>query len=192
MGLSIHYNGSFNPTAFLQEMIDEVTDIAETFNWTYHVFETRFPECPFNNDYDGKIYGISFTPPECETVFLCFLSNGKVSCPSWLQFWGKESASPNESLLYLLSVKTQFAGMHTHILLIRLLKYLSGKYFIHFQLSDEGLYWETDDEKLLKEKFDLYNSLLNNVTHALENFPMNSNESLESYFSRVLKQRKKK
>lgn len=192
MGLSVHYSGSFNPAASLQEMIDEATDIAATFNWTYHVFETQFPQLPFNNDYDGKIYGISFTPPECETVFLCFLSNGKISCPSRLRFWGKESASRNESLLYLLSVKTQFAGMHAHILLIRLLKYLSGKYFIHFQLSDEGLYWETGDEKLLKEKFDLYNSLLDNVSHALESIPMNSNESLEAYFSRILKQRKKK
>lgn len=82
--------------------------------------------------------------------------------------------------------------MHIHILLIRLLKYISSKYFIHFQLSDEGLYWETDEEKLLKEKFDLYESLLNSVSHALENFPMNNNESPESYFSRILKQRKKK
>ena len=89
MGLSIHYSGSFNPSASLQGMIDEVTDIAEIFKWTYHVYETEFPQPLSGNDYDGKIYGIGFTPPESETISLCFLSNGKMSCLARLRYFGR-------------------------------------------------------------------------------------------------------
>lgn len=153
MGLSIHYNGSFNPAASLAEMIAEIKDIAETFKWPCNVFETAFPQTPFPTDYDDSIYGISFTPPGCETVSICFLSNGRMSCPILLKFWGKNAESPNEAYLYMLSVKTQFADMQTHMLLIHLLKHISNKYLLNFQLSDEGQYWETENETLLKEKF---------------------------------------
>jgi len=44
MGLSIHYSGSFNPAASLQEMIDEVKAIAKVCKWQYTIYETTFPE----------------------------------------------------------------------------------------------------------------------------------------------------
>jgi len=44
MSITIHYNGRFNPEASLKNMIEEVKDIAETFNWEYHLFEQSFPE----------------------------------------------------------------------------------------------------------------------------------------------------
>ncbi len=38
MGLSFHYSGRFNPEKSLKEMVDEVTDICNTFKWKYHIF----------------------------------------------------------------------------------------------------------------------------------------------------------
>jgi hypothetical protein len=38
MGLSIHYSGSFNPSASLREMIDEVVEIAKVYHWKYTVY----------------------------------------------------------------------------------------------------------------------------------------------------------
>lgn len=103
-----------------------------------------------------------------------------------LKYFGTSSESPNEELLYALSTKTQFAGIQVHIFIIKLLKYLSKKYFIDFTLSDEGKYWETGDEKLLAEIFATYNSFLDEVNNAFQNFPMQKGETFEIYFERVL------
>ncbi len=89
MGLSIHYSGSFNAKTSLQEMIKEVKDIVEIYKWQYTVYEDVFPENSLGKaEYNQNIYGISFTPPECETVSLCFLSNGKMISAPNLKFYG--------------------------------------------------------------------------------------------------------
>jgi hypothetical protein len=106
MGLSIHYSGSFNAKASLQAMIEEVKDIAEIYKWGYHVFEDEFPaDSPGETEYNQNIYGICFTPPECETVWLCFLSNGKISSPVNLEFYGNSKNKEEHEYLYMLSVK---------------------------------------------------------------------------------------
>lgn len=185
MGLSIHYNARFNKEVSLCDMIEEVKDIAEIYNWKYHIYETRFAENSIDQDsYNDKIYGISFSPPECESIWLCFLSNGKMSSPVNLQCFG--NSDDDKEYLYLLSTKTQYAGINVHKLIIHLLEYLSAKYFIEFNLTDEGKYWETGDEKLLEKIFNRYNDLMDSVSSALENIPFKTDESIEEYFKRIL------
>ena len=107
MGLSIHYSGSFNTKTSLSQMIEEVKDIAEIYKWPYHVFENEFPADSLSKaEYDQNIYGICFTPPECETVSLCFLSNGKMSNVVNLEFYGNPKNKEEVEYLYMLSVKT--------------------------------------------------------------------------------------
>lgn len=188
MGLTIHYSGRFNEHSSLSEMIEEVTDIAEIYNWTYHVYEKHFPYENLNNtEYNDSIYGISFTPPECETINLCFLSNGRMSSAPNLKFFGNSTDEEYKIFLYMLSVKTQFAGSDTHKLIIHLLKYLNKKYFTEFEVLDEGNYWITEDEKLLEETFERYTVLLDSVGSALENIPLKSEETFEDYFGRIMK-----
>jgi len=193
MGLSIHYNGSFNEKASLQSMIEEVKDIAEIYKWKYFVFEDAFQAAGFGKaEYNQNIYGICFTPPECETVWLCFLSNGKMSSPAHLQFFGNSTNQAEQEYLYMLSVKTQYAGIEIHKIVIHILKYLSDKYLRDFTLSDEGQYWETGDEKLLQDIFKRYTVLIESFASSIENYPRNSGESFEAYFERLLKQIQKK
>jgi hypothetical protein len=187
MGLSFHYNGSFNPNASLQDMIDEVADICNAQQWRYHVYNTRFPAIPFEEDYDDEIYGISISPPGCEPVWLCFLSNGRMSSPMHLKFWGKDADDGDRELLYMLATKTQYAGLQVHAFVINLLKYINGKYLQNLQVTDEGGYWETGDIKILEENFNTYNVLLKAVGNAFENNPMREGENLDDYFERVLK-----
>lgn len=188
MGLSIHYNGRFSAQTSLSEMIEEVKDIAEIYNWQYTIYEEQFPSNKFDNDsYTEKIYGISFTPPDCETINLCFLSNGRMSSLAHLKVFENPTDEAHKKYLYMLSVKTQFAGSKVHKLIIHLLKYLSKKYFQEFEVLDEGYYWEIEDEKLLEETFKKYNNLLDSVGSALENVPMDSDETFEHYFQRILK-----
>lgn len=188
MGLSIHYNGKFDEHASLSEMIDEVRDIAEIYNWKYNLYENKFPHDDIEEDfYDDNIYGISFTPPECETINLCFLSNRRMSSLPNLKIFGNSKDETYKKYLYMLSVKTQFAGSNIHKLIIHLLKYLKEKYFQEFKVVDEGQYWETGDEKLLEDNFRKYNEILDLVGSALENIPIQLTESFEEYFERILK-----
>lgn len=188
MGLTIHYNGKFNENASLPEMIEEVKDIAEIYNWQYTIYETQFPESSFDNDsYNENIYGITFSPPESEPVFLTFLSNGRMSGPAQLKYFDNSADESEKKYLYMLSTKTQYAGSNIHKLIVHLLKYISKKYFKEFNVIDEGSYWETGDEKLLEDTFKRYNDLLDLVSFALENVPIKSNETFEEYFTRVLK-----
>lgn len=188
MGLSFHYSGRFRKGASLSEMIHEVKDIVEVCKWKYTIFEEEFPsDKDVENSDNGNIYGISFTPPECETVWLCFLSNRKMSSPVLFMLYGKTNDSPEHEYLYMLSVKTQFAGVEIHKFIIELFRYLKKRgYFETLEVTDEGKYWETGDENLLKEIFKRYVDLLDNFTFAVEHIPIKSDESYEKYFERLI------
>jgi hypothetical protein len=188
MGLSLHYSGSFREGESLSKMIEELKDIMEVFKWDYHIFEKEFPNQPnLENIYDENIYCICLSPPKCEPIFLCFLSNRKMSSPIHLQFYGKTADKEEQKYLYMLSVKTQFAGIEIHKIIIELFRYLEKQgYFSDLKIVDEGEYWETGDEKRLKDIFSKYNNLLDQVSLALESIPTQEGESLEKYFERLM------
>ena len=59
-------------------------------------------------------------------------------------------------------------------------------------MDDEGLHWETNDEKILVERFNHYNYLLNVVGEALTNIPHKAGESVDSLAGRIEEILKKK
>lgn len=188
MGLSIHYSGSFKKGYPLVSMIEEVKDIADVYGWKYTIHNTHFPEATFGNqNYDGLLYGISFTPPNSETISLTFLSNGKMCQGANLRFFSDGLNEKDKAYLYMLNAKTQYAGSTIHKIIIHLLKYLSQKYFNEFKLTDEGAYWETGDELVLENNFKIYNDLIEGFADSIINFPINKNESFTKYFERILK-----
>jgi len=188
MGLSIHYSGRIAKPGLLHELINEIEDIVSIHNWKYEVYERVFPENGFGDpDYNQTIYGISFTPPECETIPVCFLSNGRMSSLIHLDFFGKRDKQLESKYLYMLSVKTQFTGVVAHQLIIHLFRYLSEKYLTDFKLIDEGKYWETNDVELLATNFKKINDLINSISSVVEYVPMQPGETIETYFERVLK-----
>jgi len=186
MGLSIHYSGTFNSNSSLSAMIEEVKDIAELHKWKYKVFESEFPSNETGKEkFTQEIYGICFAPPECETVWISFLSNGKMSSPLHLDFFGKKETQVEQPYLYMLSTKTQYAGIEIHKLIIHLLKYLEVKYLQELKVMDEGYYWETGDEKLLADTFKKYTEIIEGFASSIEIYPMNAGESYEAYFERL-------
>jgi len=193
MGLSFHYSGKIAKPEHLSELIAEVKDIATVFGWDYVVHEQQFPPEMFGKtNYNKSIYGICFTPPNCETVSISFLSNGRMSDMPNLLFFGKTEKQKEREYLYMLSVKTQFAGMAIHQIIIQLFRHLNKKYFDDFSLIDEGYYWETNDEELLKSTFKKYTDLLDNFSFALDNFPLQPDENIETYLERLFGWVKKK
>ena len=188
MGLSIYYCGKFKPKASLIEMIDEVKDIAESENWKYHVFEKEFPTNAFSKKaIDKNVYGILFSPPASEPVTLCFLSNGELCNPFLYNFWLKEKQTEKEFAVEGSFTKTQYAGATAHIKIIKLLRYLSEKYLCEFELTDEGKYWETGDEKLLRDTFKEWGDMIDVFADALETLETKKGETMEDAILRAAK-----
>jgi hypothetical protein len=189
MGLSFHYSGSIANPELLPKLIEDIEDIAKVYNWKHNVYERQFPVHLFGKpDYNRKIYGINFTPTNCESISVSFLSNGRMSDHAHLEFYGKTENQPEREFLYMLSVKTQYAGVETHKFIIQLFRYLNTKYFADFKMSDEGHYWETNDETLLESTFKTYTDLIKGFTTAFQNYPIQPGENIESYFERLMKQ----
>jgi hypothetical protein len=188
VGLTIHYKGDFKETAFLSEMISEVKEIAEVNKWKYAIFEKQFPDFRLESKADNKLlYGLCFTPPGCETVFLSFMSNGRMASPVHLKYLEEEDYQPEKEHLNWIFVKTQYAGVEVHKLIIHLFRYLEKKYFQNFIMIDEGSYWETGDEKLLNEIFKRYTDAIETFASALETVGRNTGESYDDYFLRIFK-----
>lgn len=188
MGLSFHYSGKIADPELLPDLIEEIRDIAITFDWKYFIFDRQFPENNFGNPgYDENIYGISFTPPGCEPIPICFLSNGRMSFITNLQLWGKAEKQEEREYLYKLSVKTQYAGVEIHQLVIQIFRYLNEKYFDDFKMTDEGFYWETNDLAVLQSTFKKYTFFIDSFVLALETTPAQTGENIESYLKRLSK-----
>ncbi|MFV8325738.1 hypothetical protein [Flavobacterium sp. ZS1P14] len=171
-------------------MIEEVADISQANQWKFHVFEQVFPSHAFTLDsFNDCIYGICFSPPDCEVVCLTFLSNGKMCA-----FYNFEpSKDPvNESDDNYLSVKTQFAGPEIHKQLINIFDYINKIYFENFDLTDEGNYWETKNDQLLQETFEKYTNLINGFDSLLDNIPIGEHETIEAYLIRIAETANKK
>ena len=187
MGLSIYFSGRLRKAEYLPALIEEVKDISNVYGWKYHIFENPFPNNRFENHTSfDDVYGICFTPTDCETISIAFLSNGTMVCPFRIPFFAYDKNEEIRSFVYSISVKTQFAGVLVHQLLIHLFKYLNDKYFEDFKLSDESHYWETGDENIMRERFKLYDFLLDSVALSIQTFPIEPGEDIISYFERLM------
>jgi hypothetical protein len=165
MGLSIHYSGKIKQTSLISKLVDEVKDICTTLKWSYHLFD------------DELVKGICFSPRECEPLFFTFSKEGGLCSPILLQY--------NIHPATTISVKTQFAGIVAHKAVIKLLRHLKANYFTEFELNDEGGYWETDDENILRRQFSNYEVILDTVCEALQDFKSKPGEQAESLADRL-------
>jgi hypothetical protein len=186
MGLSIHYQGKLKNPQLLSLMIEEVVEIAKANNWKFFVFEKEFPNNTFTEKPDNeKLYGICISPPECELVSFSFLSNGKMCGVEKLQINKYSAYLEEDENLYYLHTKTQYAGIEIHKQIILLFDYLSTTYFEDFKLTDEGQFWETRNEELLKTIFNRYTNLIESFKSTLEIIPLNEEETTEDYLIRM-------
>ena len=181
MGLSIHYSGYILDKKMLDPLIEEVTDICKTLNWSTHTFD------------DDEIKGVSFAPEGSEGIYLTFNKDSRTLSP--INILAKDiyddKLVPKE-LMFTANTKTQYAGADAHIAIIKLLKYLSKKYLKDFTLSDEGYYWETGDEKILLEQFDRYKAALETFSETLKSLPVVPGEMAKSLSERLEKLLKEK
>ncbi|MBC7861974.1 MAG: hypothetical protein IAF38_03315 [Bacteroidia bacterium] len=187
MGLSIHYSGKLKSKDLLNNLIEEVENFCEAYEWEHHVFEREFPDSVFGKtEFTGNLYGIIFNPPGCETVSFAFLSNGKVCTPAMLLFYAESGDKSLEELITGVHVKTEYAGIEIHSLLIRFFKYSAPKYLNDFKMTDEGGFWETKDERTLLKQFKSYDEVMDKFNYALQNCPKFEDEKFGDYLKRVM------
>ena len=165
MGLSIHYSGKIKDVGLIPRLVDELKDVCTIMTWSYHLFDNE------------TVKGICFSPAECEPLYLTFSKDGVLCSPILLQHRIHPST--------VISVKTQFAGIDVHIAIIKLLKYLKANYFEKFELDDEGGYWESDDDDILRQQFRNYQLALDTVSDKLKGFEAKESETTESLANRL-------
>ena len=188
MGITIHYSGRLKAAEILPALIEEVKDIARANDWNYHIFEKQMTADKFGSEkYDNNIYGILFSPPGSEPVWFTFLSNGRMCMCTSLQFFGNSDKEQDKEFLYYLFTKTQFAGHVIHKKVINILKYISSKYLQDFKLTDEGKFWDTNDEEKLIETFKSNTFLIDSFASGLENSDKLPDETLEDYILSISK-----
>jgi hypothetical protein len=190
MGLSIHYTGTIRNYALIENLINECEDICKSLEWDYHIREKKsntndnvhLSNSTFINYTIADLKGISFTPKDSETVSLVFFPSGILCSPGKLIY---NDPATNNLMVETVSVKTQYAGMDVHLTILKLLQYFKDKYFTFFELSDEGMYWETKDIEVLKAQFARYGFLVNTMKNALKDFKALPGETAESLADRL-------
>jgi len=130
-------------------------------------------------EFDDKIYGIHFIPPECESIQFTFLSNGRTGSDIGLKIFGDKDM-PEREYVYWLFTKTQFAGPKMHKFIVHLFRYMADKYFDEFNVEDETDFWDTGDEEKLNELFGYTTAVIEGFRNAFDVFEMEEGESLEA------------
>ena len=191
MGLSIAYTGRLKEAKLLPVLIEEIVDIVNIYDWKYTIFEDKFPNDNFFDTSFEDAYGIIFSPPESEPVFLTFLSDGRMVNPFLLEFI-KNDKDRKKGDKFWQFTKTQYAGLEVHKVIIHLFRYLSNKYLADFELVDDSRYWETNDEAVLQENFDRFNFVMDRFAEVLEGFEAGENDDGDSLVIKLLEYLKNK
>lgn len=132
MGVTVHFEGKLRDEAAFLRLVSRIEQVARQETLLTERFENqemRLARVRQEKDWDyiGPTRGIIlYLHQDCEPVRLEFDRD------LYIQEW----------------VKTQFAGSHTHMRLVTLLRDLQP-FFEDLKVSDEGEYWETGDESLL-------------------------------------------
>lgn len=149
MGITIHYQGKIDNKNKLPQMVAELMDFAEVMDWRYNIID---------NHNEPRLSGIILDiHPESESFQLTFDDTGELkSYISYQDAIGREKIEEVKPLF----VKTQFAGVETHITIIKLLQYIKKKYVSNLKVTDEGKFWNIGDIKLLREKFAYLNKAI--------------------------------
>ncbi len=152
MGVTLHYKGKLKSATLIEDIVSELTDISEARNWKYQIIKPDSkddPEKEFLN-----LQGIMTAPENCEPISMTFLADGRLVSPVLSVFSPDDIKQFLEEDDYYAFTKTQFAGVETHIEIVKLLKYLSSKYFEVWDCKDDSEYYQTEDVTKLEETMD--------------------------------------
>jgi hypothetical protein len=146
MGVTIHFEGRVKGATAYSLLIDELREFAASHDWpTEEISQShtslkrvRYEQ---NWDYSGPTFGLQLLPHEdCDPLRFEFDKD------YYLQEF----------------VKTQFAGVATHLAIIELFRRIQP-FFDSLKIEDEGEFWDTPDESALERHISRCNEVLRDV-----------------------------
>lgn len=149
MGITVHIEGKLNSEDDYNNLILDIINFAERNDLKFHLLKDKEPFLKNHKKNSSKqvvTKGIIVEiNKKCEHLLLEF----------------------DEDLELYSFCKTQFTEIESHILIISLLRKIE-KYFVELKIFDEGKFWETNDEFILKEEFEKNLKLINEAEEFLK------------------------
>lgn len=176
MGVTIHYKGKLNATELIGPFLEEIQDIAQSLEWHYTVINRK-------NDDTTPVQGL-FIQPHPKSEFLTFAVDDKGHLRNAVMLQHFED---NDEVTWSNSIKTQFAPVEIHIAIIKLLRYLKGKYMDSLEVYDEGLFWETNDVQKVTERINVLNKAMDQLEGILNSIPREAGDNAESIADKIEK-----
>ncbi len=184
MGMSINYSGKLKSVAFIQDLVDEVIEIAKVNEWLYEVVD-------LSDDEDSQpLKGILFGHPDNDPISMLFDLNGVVLAPFASTFDDQELEDFISKSSYHSLINTLPMGADYHIQVVNLLKYISDKYFDEWKVMDESKYWETGDRDYLEDTIKMISNTLEALNDAFDvhadTLADKTPEEIKDFIGRVL------
>ena len=174
MGVTIHYKGKLNSADELDSFCEEMEDITKSMGWKYSAFN-------FNENDKEPLKGLIIRPHEkSEPLPFMIDKKGFLRNPFML-----EISKGDDKFTWYNHTKTQFAPVDVHVAVIKLLKYIQQKYISNLDVYDEGEYWQTGNEKILKRKIDFLNSVMDQLEDVLSTIEIEEGSSAESIVDKI-------
>lgn len=174
MGITIHYKGKLNSVDDIGSFCEEMEDITKSMDWKCSTFD-------FDNKSKVPLKGVIIGPHEkSEPLPFMVDKNGFLRNPFML-----EISKDNDEFTWFNHIKTQFAPIEIHIAVIKLLKYIQQKYISNLDVYDEGDYWQTGDENILKGKIDFLNSAMDQLEDVLNSIELKEGSTAESVADKI-------
>lgn len=151
MEISIYYQGKLNHPELVAQFSDELADIARAMEWGYILINEQ------EETFNIKLRGIKIFPhKKTEPLIFTFDPDGYIRNPSIMKVAGNL-----EKFTYIGYIETHHTTAKFHIKVAKLLKYIQKKYISNLDVSDGGGYWETENNAVVKERFDAFKSQKN-------------------------------
>jgi len=171
MGVSINYRGKIDDLSEVDHLSGELQDFAGILKWDHQLWSedwTQSNTASISKE-AGKVLinghmpirGITLYPHEkCEPLSITFSKEGYLTSSITMVLAAENRVKPEE---FWQTVKTQFAPIDTHIVIIKLLRFIKSRYISNLEVVDEGCYWQSDDIGELEKR-------LNAVAKAIDTF----------------------
>ncbi|HQW26594.1 MAG TPA: hypothetical protein PLV75_11560 [Saprospiraceae bacterium] len=145
MGLTISYRGTLRKPDELELFLEDIADICMEIGWA---------SMPIHRSNIMPVQGVQITPAGSESIWLTFLPNGRLYDPTHFIFTRHpDKEVVDEEKHKRIFTKTQYAGVDTHMAIIKFFRYLRMRYFEDFELRDDSQYWETNDISVCLKNF---------------------------------------
>ena len=189
MGVTIHYGGSLKSIDLLENLVDEMVDISDANNWEYRIIDTRKQNKVAGDEKLPHLKGISFGPDKSESIWFTFNESGQLISPMVAMFQQHEPEQTKDMIHHAFT-KTQSAGPDFHIKIVKIMKFVSNKYFSKWNVKDESQYYETENREHLIECMGVIDRSLAALNEAFEvhgeSMSNKSEEEIKDFIGQVL------